>query len=912
VAASRTRSDNGPGLPYLAAVQPEHVEVAGGALARRGPAGVVCRPALFERLATAARVTQVSAPAGSGKTLLLRSWIAEAGLIGRAAWVSVPREERDAQRFWLAVLDALRATAAGAALVGPLTAAPELDGGAIVERLLADLGSLEEPLWLLLDDVHEMRSAEALAQLQLLVLRAPPQLRLVLVTRRELRLGLHRLRLEGELTELRAEDLRFTYEEARTLLAAAGVQLSDATLARLMQRTEGWVAGLRLAALALAGHPDPERFAVEFSGSERTVAEYLLAEVLERQPEQVRLLLLRTSILERVTGPLADLLTGSLGGERILQELEEANAFVVALDAGRSWFRYHPLFADLLQLQLRRSALDEVPALHAAAAGWLAGHGYPIEAIRHAQAAQDWRLAARLLFDHWSGLRLDGRAGAGHELLGSFPAGAVAADPELAALRAADQLARGSLAEAERYLMLASRRSESCSPDRQEGLQVALAVVRLSLGSQRGDMTAVVEQVERLLAPAGAPDPAQPGGGDELRAVALTNLGIAELWTGHIPQAERHLEQAIALARRADRHYLELTGLAHLAHLAAAGDLRSHRLAAQRSRQAIELARQHGWGDEPITGVAYAMLGATLAVQGRLEEAEPWLEHAERTLQPAVQPAAGLVLRLARGLLELGRGREHQALADFRSAERLRNLLISSHVFAQMGRAIALHTLVRMGQTERVEQALSAMDQQERDSVEMRTVVAALRLARGDPAAAITVLAPVLGGSGPVVAPRNWAMQALLVEATASYALGDPGAAERALERALDLAEPDGLLSPFLIFPVPGLLERHRRHTGHAALITDILDLLAGNRLPPPRNEAEPLHEPLSESETRVLRYLPTNLSAPEIAGELHLSVNTVKTHMRRLYAKLGIHRRAAAVDRARALGLLAPSARRL
>ena len=179
------------------------------------------------------------------------------------------------------------------------------------------------------------------------------------------------------------------------------MELTEATLALLHERTEGWAARLRLAALSLAGHPDPGRFAEEFSGSERTVAEYLLAEVLERQSDAVRRLLLRTSILERVSGPLADALTGGSGGERILQELEETNAFVVSLDAARSWFRYHHLFADLLQLELRRTAPGEVTALHRVATSWFAGHGHPVEAVRHAQAAQDWSLASRLLADHW-------------------------------------------------------------------------------------------------------------------------------------------------------------------------------------------------------------------------------------------------------------------------------------------------------------------------------------------------------------------------------------------------------------------------------------------------------------------------------------------------------------------------------
>jgi LuxR family maltose regulon positive regulatory protein len=268
----------------------------------------------------------VAAPPGSGKTVLLRSWLGEAGLVESAAWVSVGRDERDPQRLWLSVLDALCQTVPGSALVRPLTAAPDLDGWAIVERLLKDLAPLDQRLWLVIDDLHELGSDQARQHLELLVMRAPAELRFVLATRHDVRLGLHRLRLEGELTEIRAADLRFSLAEAQALFAAAGVELAGRALGMLYERTEGWAAGLRLAALSLAGHPDPDRFAAEFSGSERTVAEYLLAEVLDRQSEQVRRLLLRTSVLERVNGELADLLTGqrrgagaagSGGGERV-------------------------------------------------------------------------------------------------------------------------------------------------------------------------------------------------------------------------------------------------------------------------------------------------------------------------------------------------------------------------------------------------------------------------------------------------------------------------------------------------------------------------------------------------------------------------------------------------------------------
>src|SRR5499427_6321003 len=314
--------------------------VAGGA-AGHGAGGVVARPRLVGRLAARARVSVVSASAGSGKTVLLRSWISQSGVAGSVAWVPAGRGERDPQRFWLSVLAALRQTAAGLALVRELTAAPDLDGWAITERLLADLAPLDDRVWLVVDDVQEL-GGDALAQLELLILRAPPQLRFVLATRHDVRLGLHRLRLEGALTEIREPDLRFTAAEAEELFAAAGVDLPE--VAPLVARTEGWAAGLRLAALSLAGHPNPGRLAAEFSGTERTVAEYLLAEVLDRQPERVRRLLLRTSVLDRVNGELAGLLTGDSGGERILQDLQAANAFVVALDTGRSWFRYHHLF----------------------------------------------------------------------------------------------------------------------------------------------------------------------------------------------------------------------------------------------------------------------------------------------------------------------------------------------------------------------------------------------------------------------------------------------------------------------------------------------------------------------------------------------------------------------------------------
>jgi LuxR family transcriptional regulator, maltose regulon positive regulatory protein len=492
---------------------------------------VVHRRALFEQLDRAGRITQVSAPAGSGKTFMLRSWIDLAGHADSTAWVSAHAEQRDPQRFWVSVLDAL----------------------------------------------------EALRQLGLLLMRAPPKLRFVLATRHDLRLGLHRLRLEGEVTEIRPTSLRFTLDEAQALFRGAGVELPGPALTLLHARTEGWPAGLRLAALSLARHPDPERFAAEFSGSERTVAEYLLAEVLERQSQPVRRLLLRTSVLERVSGELADLLSGASGGERVLQDLEEAGAFVVSLDARRSWFRYHKLFADLLQLELRHTEPGELPAVHAAAAQWFAEHGFPVEAVRHAEAARDWSLAARLLSDHWIDLDLGGQGATARELLTGFPAGAAAVDVELTGLLAAAELTRGSLAEAERRVALASNQSQSVPADRRGWFEVTLTVLRLHLARQRGDLPALTAAVDRLLASVQTPDESQLALGEDLRALALISLGNAEVWAFRFKDANQHLEQGVALAHRIERPYLELSGLAHWSELAA---LRSYTRGAERSMQA--------------------------------------------------------------------------------------------------------------------------------------------------------------------------------------------------------------------------------------------------------------------------------------------------------------------------------------
>ncbi len=449
--------------------------------------------------AAASKVTIISAPAGSGKTSLLRAWAGRPGQPRRLALVQVQRGEHDAQQFWLALLDAVRHATGADSGAEPPPATPDFNAPAMAGRVLSELADARGGVTLVIDDLHELTSPDALAQLTRLLTSLPPQVHAILATRHDVRLGLHRLRLAGELAEIRAADLRFSERETRELLEASGIALSEAGVALLYQRTEGWAAGLRLAALSLAGHPDPERSVAEFSGSDRTVAEYLLAEMLDRQPPHVQDLLLRTCLLDRVNGELADLLTGRPGSEQILLELEDANAFVESVDPGRTWFRYHHLFADLLRLELRRRLPAEIPALHRRAAGWFTQQGQVAEAIRHTQAAGDWPEAARLLADYSFSLTLDGQAQTMQTLLQAFPPGAD--DPGLALVRAMGDLAQGRLDEAAAHLAVAETYAETTLADRQRRLRVAVASLKLSLARRRGDLAGVLAGAARRRTP---------------------------------------------------------------------------------------------------------------------------------------------------------------------------------------------------------------------------------------------------------------------------------------------------------------------------------------------------------------------------------------------------------------------------
>ena len=409
-------------------------------------------------------------------------------------------------------------------------------------------------------------------------------------------------------------------------------------------------------------------------------------------------------------------------------------------------------------------------------------------------------------------------------------------------------------------------------------------------------------------------DAAQPGLGEDLSALALISLGSTELWATASQDAERYLDRGIALARRGGRPHLEFTGLAYQAPHEI---YHSFARAAERGRQAVELAERHGWTDDPAVGIACMVVAVVLVWQGQPDEAEPWVQRAERTLTADTQPVDVLWIRVIRGMLELARDRNAAALAALEAGELLARRLAGPHYLVARIRALLVHSLIRLGQAERATQFLAGLGEQDRERGEIRVAAAALRLAQGDPQAALAALAPIREHPVSEDYWGLWRARTDMLEAIARDALGDPDAADAALERVLDLSERNGDLSPFLLYPVAGLLERRARHrTAHAALVAEIRDMLAGTQAGPQYgarspSRPEPLLDALSGSEIRVLRYLPTNLSGPEIAGELYVSLNTVRTHIRHLYAKLGTHRRAEAVARARALGLLAPSPRR-
>jgi LuxR family maltose regulon positive regulatory protein len=612
-------------------------------------------------------------------------------------------------------------------------------------------------------------------------------------------------------------------------------------------------------------------------------------------------MLLRTSLVDRLNGELGDLLTGRAGSEQMLLELEDANAFVVSLDSQRTWFRYHQLLGDFLRLELRRTLADEVPGLHRRAAQWFADHGDVVEAVRHTLAAGDWPAAARLVAEHSFRWVLDGEAGTIGAVLQAFPEGASADHPDLALAQAALELNQGRLEEAATQLALAESQARSAPPARRRRLAVAIAALRLAMARRSGQFSEVVEQVNLLDASISDELNDQPGMGSELRGVALLNLGIVETWSGRLADAERHLSEGAALAHTIRRPYLEV---ACRAHLGFPSRLVSVAAARERGLQAVALAERHGLEDQPILAPAYGAVGGMAIWMGEFEEGERWLNRAWEVTEATVEPAPAVLLHLATGMLHAGRGQHRPALEEFAAAAHTQSLLTGVHALAPRiaGWLATMQARLRMS-----DEARATLDEFSGRPDQMGAIAnarAVISIADGDPAAALSLLEEVRGAVTP--GPAFTLVEAHLLAATAHQTLGDHSAAAIAAEAALAAAEPDRLIFPFAMTEAAGLLDALPRHeTAHSALRADILDLLRG--APTPSSDRRRLTQPeeLSRSELRVLRYLPTNMTRPEIARELYVSVNTVNTHIRNIYSKLGARDRSSAVRRARELRLL-------
>jgi LuxR family maltose regulon positive regulatory protein len=545
---------------------------------------------------------------------------------------------------------------------------------------------------------------------------------------------------------------------------------------------------------------------------------------------------------------------------------------------------------------------DEVPDLHRQAAGWFADHGDVVEAVRHRLAAGDWTDAARLVADHSFRWVLDGDAGTIGAVLQAFPEGAAADHPDLALAHAATELNQGRLEEAAAQLALAESHVQSAPPARRRRLAVAVASLRLALARRSGQFAEVIEQVNLLDASIAGESNDQIAMDSELRGVALLNLGIVETWSGRLADAERHLSEGAALAQTIGRPYLEV---ACRAHLGFPSKLVSVATARERGRQAVALAERYGLDDRPMLAPALGAVGGMAIWMGEFDEGERWLRRAWEVAAPHVDPAAAVLLHLMTGMLHAGRGQHRTALEEFAAAARAQSLLSGVHALAPRTTGWLAATQARLGRTDEARASLTGFSAEPDRMGAICNARAVICLAEGDPAAALDALRDVRDITFPGV-PAFTLVEAHLLAGTAHLSLGDRSAAAAAAEAALAAAEPDRLIFPFVVTGAAELLDALPRHeTAHGALLADIVDLLRG--APAPSVDRERLSQPeeLSPSELRVLRYLPTNLTRPEIAGELYVSINTVNTHIRNIYSKLGARDRSSAVQHARELRLL-------
>jgi LuxR family maltose regulon positive regulatory protein len=899
----------------------------------RPRAGFLARPRLLERLTegTTRELTLVCAPAGFGKTSLLGDW---ARLARRpVAWLSLDGGDNDPARFWRYVAAALDEPRPGVReRVGALFQGGQPPLEVVLTVLINELAEAPETAVLVLDDYHLVEAPAVHDSLAVLLERLPPQLRLALASRADPPLPLARLRAGGQLVELREADLRFTREEAAELLrTAVGTDLPEAAVAALGDRTEGWAAGLQLAALSLPGHADIGAFVEGFSGSHRFVLDYLCEEVLDRQPPELRGFLVETSILERLSGPLSAAVTGRADSQELLERAERAHLFLHPLDEVRGWWRYHHLFADLLRARLQHERPGRVEELHRAAAAWHEAHELADEAIGHALAAGDATWAARLIereldarILRWEGVTLE-------RWLAALPDELVASRPRLLLAQARLAVIRGDLEAIEGPLKAAERGVAEAAEERYEpsvgraastmaNLPAAIALQRAGLAHLRGDAEQMATSAGRALAELGE---------DEWMLEAFTRwyLAIAEWVAGRLAEAEAAMASSIAGWRAASHRAPAAAAWGYHCLGLVQRDRGRLEAALATYREALAAAAEPDGPAPQIAGVAQVGMAGVLYERDELDAARKYATDGIPLCQQLAYtpPLANGLVTLAR--IRQAQGNQAGALDTLGQAERIQ---LSPEVVGLLNPVPVERARLALAQGDvgaAVSWArthdLTAEDEPSYPREREYLVLVRVLLAQQAPNRALRLLerlhaqAETQGRTGSVIE-----IQAL--QALARSASGDQPGALAALGEAIALAAPEGYLRVFLDegAPMAALLRqlladrRQDRPAGPAAAARDhlarLVDAFDQAGLPvrlPVRSGGvvvAGLIEPLTERELEVLRLLAAGAPNRTIARELVVTVDTVKRHLSHLFSKLEVANRTQAVARARELGLLA------
>ncbi|HTF07035.1 MAG TPA: LuxR C-terminal-related transcriptional regulator [Asanoa sp.] len=871
-------------------------------------AQLVARPRVTERLGSTLdaghRLTLVSAPAGFGKTTVLSDWLADLAQGHshmRVGWLSVDDGDNDLARFLAHLVAALQR--AGLDVDAPTQTA----GLSPLVNDIVHAGEREpQAHWVVvLDDYHAIGASEVHEAVTFLLDHLPDQLHLVMATRSDPPLPLARLRTRGQLTELRAADLRFTATEAREFLnQVMGLELTAADVAALEDRTEGWIAGLQLAALSLRGIADRAEvagFIEAFTGSNRFVIDYLADEVLARQPPQVRDFLLRTAVLDRLNGPLCDAVTGGTGGARTLADLERGNLFVVPLDADRSWYRYHHLFADVLQARLLAEHPSEVPRLHERASVWFAARGLVADAVRHALAAEDFARAASLMEEALPELRRTRQDGLLLSWMRSLPEPVVRRSPVLSIVSGWARLMTGDLDAVEARLDDAEAALAAGAQDEDhaatwadtEDLRTApatIAIYRASVAQARGDVAGTVRHARHALRLAGPEDHFVRGAGGGF-------LGLAAWTAGNVQEGLSTFGAAVRSLHAAGNLVDELDGTVVL------GDMWVTAGRPGRARRLFEQALETATAGGPPYPRAMADLHVGLAELDRelddVPAAEAHLESArilgERASITENQHRWYVVMAQVRAA---GGDYAGAALLLDQAAARYRH-----GFYPDLRPTAAMKARVQIAGGDLAGASGWAQDRALDDEPDYQheyehLTLVRLLLAEYRADAAIGLLDRLHAAA--VTVRRDGSVREIrMLQALAHHARGDLPRALAALDQSfVDTPEPDSNVRLYLDEGAPMLALLHDA-AGHARA-RRLLE-----RMTTPAEPQQTLGGRLSDRELQVLRLLDSDLTGPEIARELFVTVNTLRTHTKRIFTKLDVTTRAAAVRRARGRGLL-------